>query len=108
MRQKVAEEHVCATNAYNPCIAAMVHHHSITAFATESCSTLSFVAARTEQGVATTMAVTTGGSIPQVLCAPERRSHSHTWRELCANHQVVSLILPETGYMGMVATLLPF
>jgi len=69
---------------------------------------LSFVAARTEQGVGTMMAVTTGGSIPQVLCAPEQRSHSHTWRELCANHQVVSLILPETGYMGMIAVVLPF
>jgi len=63
MRQKVAEEHVCATSAYNPCIAAMVHHHSITAFGTESYFTLGFVASHRE-GVATTMAVTTGGSIP--------------------------------------------
>jgi len=62
MRQKVAEEHVCATSAYNPSI-AMVHHHSITAFGTESCFTLGFVASHRE-GVATTMAVTTGGSIP--------------------------------------------
>ena len=45
--RQVAEEHVCATSAYNPSI-AIVHHHSITAFATESCSTLGFVAARTE------------------------------------------------------------
>jgi len=108
MRQKVAEEHVCATSAYNPCIAAMVHHHSITAFATESCSTLKLCCGAHRAGRCHDDGrYNRRQHSPSALCAGAKKSHSHTWRELRANHQVVSMILPETGYMGMIAVVLP-
>ena len=64
-----------------------VHHHSIPAFATKSCSTLGFIAVSTDQdqaiwntgdGITRQWRAATRGSIPSALCAQKQRSQSHT------------------------------